>query len=144
MLPFETASYESLCLTDVCSDSFFCSLLGLIPTVRKGPFSVNGCRSSSVFMQFRSHCWCLQRHFLMNACRDSWVVYALWVSLMMPLKILFHECLQEFTVFFYALWVPLMMFLMALLLMLVNECLQGFLSFYALWVSFLMCLKVFV
>ena len=39
MLPFEIASYESLCLTDVCSYSFFCSLLGLIPTVLEGFFN---------------------------------------------------------------------------------------------------------
>ena len=45
------------------------------------------------------------------------------------------------SLFVNALWVSLMMFSMALLLMLVNECLQGFISVYAPKVSLLIPLK---
>ena len=62
----------------------------------------------------------------MNACRNYWC-YALQVSLLMSLKALFDERLQEF-IGFDALQVSLLMSLKAFL----NECLQGFIGSYAL------------
>ena len=127
----------------------------------KGPFLMNACRKSLVFMPLRSHFECplkaffnaclqgfigfyaLQvsrlmsfKAFLMNACRISLVFMPLRSHYQCPLMAFFNECLQDF-IGVYALEVSFRMSFKCLF----NECLQDFISFYALEVSFRMSFK---
>ena len=91
---------------------------GLTSDVLKGMF-FNECLQDFVYMPFRSHSECLKGRFLINACRNSQEsisFYALQVALLMSLKALFDECLQEF-LGLYALQVSLMMSLKACVFM---------------------------